>query len=58
MLAYVSGVKNSAADYLSHLEIGPEDTIYFKLLDFIAVFQVEIDIASKTPKQEEDETDF
>ena len=39
------------------MEKRPEDRIRLKVLDSLSVFQVQIDIASKTPKQEEDETD-
>ena len=58
VLAPVPGVENPGADYLSRLEIRPEDRIHLKLIDAIPVFQVEIDIASKTPTQEEDENDY
>ena len=57
LLAHFPGVDNPAADYLSRREIGPENRIHLKLTNSIPVFQVEINIASKAPKQEEDETD-
>ena len=58
ILAHVPGVENSAADYLSRLEIRPEERVHLKLTDSIPVHHIEIEIASKTPKQEEDEPDY
>ena len=58
MLAHVPGVKNAAANYLSRLDNWIEDRIHKKLIDSVPVFFVGIDIALKTPKQEEDETDY
>ena len=55
ILAHVPGVENPAADYFSRLEIRPEERVHLKLTDSIPVHQIEIEIASKTPKQEEDE---
>ena len=52
------GVENPAADYLSRLEIRPEERVHLKLTDSIPVHHIEIGIASKTPKQEEDEPDY
>ena len=43
---------------MSRLEIRPEDRIRLKLTGTVPVFQVEIDIASKKPKQEADDTDY
>ena len=40
------------------LEIRPDDRIHLKLTDTVPVFHVEIDIASKTPKQGEHQTDY
>ena len=57
-LAHVPGVENPAADYLSRLEIRPEDRVRLKLTDTIPIHRIEIDIASRTPKQEEDEPDY
>ena len=57
-LVYVAGVENPAADHLSHIGIRPENRIHLKKKDCIPVFEVEINIASKTPKQQEDETDY
>ena len=58
LLAHVPGVENPAADYLSRLEIRPEDRVHLKLTDTIPIHRIEIDIASRTPKQEEDEPDY
>ena len=58
ILAHVPGVENPAADYLSRLEIRSEEHVHLKLTDSIQVHHIEIDIASKTPKQEEDEPDY
>ena len=58
VLAHVPGVENLAADFLSRLEIRPEERVHLKLTDSIPVHHIEIDIASKTPKQEEDEPDY
>ena len=57
-LALVPGVENPAADYLSRLETRPEDRVHLKLTDTIPIHRIEIDIASRTPKQEEDEPDY
>ena len=57
-MAHVPGVENTAADYLSRLEIRPEDRVRLKLPDTIPIHRVQIDIASRTPKQEEDEPDY
>ena len=40
-----------AVDYLSRIDINPQNGIHLKLHDEIPVFKVEIDLASKTPKQ-------
>ena len=56
--AHVLGVENPAADYLSRLHIIPEDRIHLKLNDQIPVHHIEIDLAAKTPKQDEDEEDY
>ena len=48
---------NPAADYLSRLEIRPENRIHIKLTDSVPVFHVEIDNPAETPKQE-DEMDY
>ena len=58
VIAHVPGVENPAVEYLSRLEVRPEYRIHLKLSDILPVFHVEIDIASKTPKQKEEETDF
>ena len=42
----------------SRLEIRPEDCVHPKLTDSIPVHHIEIEIASKTPKQEKDEPDY
>ena len=57
-LAHVPGVENPAADYLSRREIRPEDRVHLKLTNTITIHRIEIDIASRTPKQEEDEPDY
>ena len=58
LLTHIPGVENPAADYLSRLEIRPEERVHLKLHYSIPVHHIEIDIASKTPKQEEDEPDL
>ena len=58
MLAHVPSVENPGADWGSRLENQPEDRIHLKLTISIPVFQAESDIASETPEQEEDETDY
>ena len=57
-LAHVPGVENPAADYLSRLEVRPEDRVHLKLTDTISIHRIEIDIASRTPKQNENEPDY
>ena len=57
-LAHVPGVESPAADYLFRLEIRPDERVHLKLTDSIPVHHTEVDIASKTPKQEEDEPDY
>ena len=56
--AHVPGVENPAADYSSRLEIRAEDRVHLKLTDTIPIHRIEIDIASRTPRQEEDEPDY
>ena len=58
VLAHVPGVEIPAADYLSRLDINPEDRIHLKLNDQIPVHYIEIDLAAKTPKQDDDEEDY
>ena len=58
VLAHVPGVENPAADYLSRLDYNPEDRIHSKLNYQIPVHHIEIDLAAKTPKQDEDEEDY
>ena len=58
VLAHVPGVENPAADYLSRLDVNPEDRIHLKMNDQIPVHHIEIDLAAKTPKQDEDEEDY
>ena len=58
ILAHVPCEENPAANYLSRLEIRPEERVHLSLTDFIQVHHIEIDIASKTPKQQEDEPDY
>ena len=58
VLTHVPGVENPAADYLSRININPEDRIHLKLNDQIPVHHIEIDLAAKTPKQDEDEEDY
>ena len=57
VLAHVPGVENPSSDYQSRLQIQLGDGIHSKLTQSIPVFHWQIDIASKTPKQE-DETDY
>ena len=58
VLAHVPGVENPAADYLSRLDINPDNRIHLKLNDQIPVHYIEIDSAAKTPKQDVDEEDY
>ena len=58
ILAHVPGVENPAADYLSRLDIKPQDRIHLKLHDTIPVQHIEVDLASQTPKQDEEEDDY
>ena len=58
VLAHVPGVENPAAGYLSRLDINPEDRIHLKLNHQIPVHHIEIDLAAKAPKQDEDEEDY
>ena len=58
VLAHVPGVENPAADYLSRIDIHPKDRIHLKLHDEIPVFKVEVDLASKTPQQEDEEEEY
>ena len=57
-LTQLPGVENPAADYLPQLETRPEERVHLKLNDSIPVYLIEIDIASKPPKREEDEPDY
>ena len=57
VLAHVHGVENLAADYLSIFDINPQDRIHLKLHDKIPVFKVEIDLASES-KQDDDEEEY
>ena len=57
VLAHVHGVENLAADYLSIIDINPQDRIHLKLHDKIPVFKVEIDLASES-KQDNDEEEY
>ena len=47
VLAHVPGVENPAADYLSRLDINPENGIHLKFNDQIPVHSIEIDLAAK-----------
>ena len=58
VLAHVPGVEKPVADYLSRLDINPRDRIHLKLHDEIPVYKVEIDLASKTPKLDDDEVEY
>ena len=58
ILAHVPGVENPAADYLSRLDIKPQDRIHLKLHDTIPVQHIEVDLACQTPKQDEEEDDY
>ena len=58
LLAHVPGVENPAADYLSRLEIRPEERVHLKFTDNIPIHRIEIDIASRASKQEEDQPDY
>ena len=58
VLAHAPGFENTAADYLSEIEINLQDRIHLKLHDEILVFKVEIDLASKPPKQDDDEDEY
>ena len=43
---------------MSQLDISPHDRVHLKLHDSIPVHHIEIDIASKTPKQDDEEEEF
>ena len=43
LLAHVPGVENPAADYLSRLEIRPEDRVHLKLTDTIPIHRINRD---------------
>ena len=43
---------------LSRIDIHPKDRIHLKLHDEIPIFKVEIDLASKTPKQDDEEEEY
>ena len=58
VFAHVPGTENPAADYLSRLDIRPDERIHLKLNDEIPVFHVEIDLASRTPKQDEEDDEY
>ena len=58
VLAHVPGVENPAADYLSRIDIHPKDRIHLKLHDEIPANEVEFDLASKTPKQDDEEEEY
>ena len=58
VLAHVPGVENPAADYLSRLGINPKDRIHLKLHGETPVYEVEVDLASKTSKQDDDEAEY
>ena len=49
---------NPTADSLSRLIFQPEDRAQLNSIDSIPVFQVQVDIASKKPKKEEDDTHY
>ena len=58
VLAHIPGTENPAADYLSRLDNRSEERIHLKMHDEILVFHVEINVASKTLKQDEEEEDY
>ena len=58
VIAHFPGVENRAANYLSRLAIRQEDRQQLKITVSNPMFQVEIDVASTTPQQKEDETDY
>ena len=58
ILAHVPGVEDPTADYFTRLEIRSEERVHLKTTDSIPVHHIEIEIASKTPKQEKDEPDY
>ena len=58
VLAHVPCTENPAAEYLSPLDIRPEERIHFMPNDEFPVYHVEIDLSSETPKQDEDEEDL
>ena len=55
VLAHVPRVENPASDYLYRLDIKPENRNHLKLNDQIPVLYIEIDMAAKTTKQDDDE---
>ena len=57
-LALVPGIENAAADYFSCLDLAPTDKVILKMTDSFSVHHFGIDLASRIPKQDEDEEDF
>ena len=58
VLTHVPGTEISAADYLSRLDINSQDRIHLQLNEEIRVCHVEIDLATKTSKQDDSEEDY
>ena len=51
-------INNPAADYLSRLDLAPTDRIRLKLTDSILIQHIEVDLASQTPKQNDNDEDY
>ena len=58
VLAHFLGSQNTAADYMSRLEVRPEERKHLKITVSNPVFQIEVGIASETLKQQEDDIDY
>ena len=58
ILAHVPGTGNPAAEFLSHLDINLQHRFRLKFTDSIPVYRIDIDLAAKTPKQDESEMDW
>ena len=57
-LAHEPFIENPAADYLSHLDRSPTDKLYLELTDSGPIHRIQMDVASKTPKRDENEEGF
>ena len=58
ILAHVPGIENPAADYLSRLDVAPANRVSLRLTDSIPIDRIELNMASKTPKQDDEQDIF